>query len=88
MNTITINNKINKVAKKFNIKIDTIEINLIPSWNYGEDSTNNEFDVKISIVDPEKVSEKRVKNFIGYAEAFCTKAWKYDTTIEIINKEY
>lgn len=88
MNTITINNKINKVAKKFNIKIDEIEIKMTPSWNYGEDNTNDTFEVSMSIKNPDSVSVKRIQNFIGNVEYACSKNWKYNTFIDITNKEY
>lgn len=87
MNTITISNKVRKVANKFNIKIENLNVRLTPSWNYGEDSTNDEFVVEITISNPDTVSMKRARKFICEVEYICNKDWKYTTEAYITNKD-
>lgn len=85
MNTNVIATKINEIAKSFNIIIKAMNIELLPSFSYGEDSTNDTYAVDIAIEDPENKKEEDVMNFMVEAMNECSVDEKYDTFIEFTN---
>lgn len=76
MNTSTnkIENIVRHFANKMNIKLDKVEVNFEPSYDYEVedneyDSTNNTYSVSILLKDPQLMTDKIAKKFIGNLEA-------------------
>lgn len=75
MNTSTkkIENLVRHFANKMNIKLANVKVEFTPSYDYEVeddeyDSTDNTFDVGVTLANPGTLSQKKAKKFIGSLE--------------------
>lgn len=69
-----IENLVRHFANKINIKLDVVKVEFEPSYEYevedGEyDSTDNTYSVAITLKNPELMTQKKAKKFIGKLES-------------------
>lgn len=88
MNANIITNKINEIAKSFNIEIEKISIDFTPSYSYGEDMTNDTYNANITIKDPENQDVSNIMDFMMEVMTQCSKDEEYDTFVQFTNYEY
>lgn len=76
MNTsiIKIENLVRHFANKMNIKLDTVKVEFEPSYKYEVedneyDTTDNTYSVSIMLRNPDLMTQKKAKKFIGNLES-------------------
>jgi len=85
MNTTTIKSQVENIAKKLNIKLVNLNVELNPSFDYGKDTTNDIYSVSAKVENPEAISQDKMKSFMSTVESECYEDWKYETYIDIEN---
>lgn len=83
----SIENKVNEIAAKHNLTTETINIEYMPSSQYGteEDECTNETYVWTVYVKTSTVSKKDVMNFMGEVQGECSIDEELNVFIEVDN---
>lgn len=86
----SIENKVNEIANKNNLKIETLNIEYQPSANYGpeEDDSTNDTYIWTVYLDTSTVTEDNVMNFIAEAQGECSIEEELNVLIEIDNFDF
>lgn len=90
MNTlVTLNNKVRHIANKMSIKLQSVSINFIPSYEYEvsddeTETTNDTYEIVIEVSDV-NISIKKAKKFLTKVQNLNTKHFDIFTYIDNID---
>lgn len=86
---ITLNNKVRHIANKMNIKLQSVSINFIPSYEYEvsdeeTETTNDTYEIVIEVANTD-INEKRAKKFLTNVQNLNAKDFDIFTYIDNID---
>lgn len=90
MNTsVTLNNKVHHIANKMNIKLEDVEINFTPSYEYEVsdeevETTNDTYEIVINVKNI-NISKKKAEKFLTEVQNLNTNEFDIFTYIDNVD---